>query len=221
MDSSRLISSSCSHCTRFMIGLPFFDLLAASRGLEKDKGNAAVRHAENGRKRAKSHVIAGRRAFETTQCARHHSAASLHTLVYTTKVGGMRVATSRYVTRIGCSFLQNAKNRGLFAGSCRGSYSPKRGQGRIAAITLDLLGVSTLTLPPSNPPSSGRWTGSATRRNCSSSSDLQLLKRSECDPAVEHAGQPTVRKHAVCVWRGNPLQRRLARATLCPAVTSG
>ena len=76
--------------------------------------------------------------------------------------------------RMQCS--QNAKNRGLFAGSYRGSYSPMRGQGRIAAITLDLLGVSTLTLPPSSPPSSGRWTGSATRRNCSSSSDLHLLE---------------------------------------------
>jgi len=41
----------------------------------------------------------------------------------------------------------------MHAGSYRGSYSPVRGQGRIAAITSDLFGVSTLTLPPSHPPS--------------------------------------------------------------------
>ena len=49
-------------------------------------------------------VAGGHRASETTQCAHQHSAASQHRLVFAMKVAGMRVAISRYMTRIGCGF---------------------------------------------------------------------------------------------------------------------
>ena len=57
-------------------------------------------------------VAGGRRASETTQCARQHSAASLHTHVFAMKVAGMRVAISSYVTRIGCSLRKTRRTEG-------------------------------------------------------------------------------------------------------------
>ena len=43
MASSRLISSSCSHCTRFITRLPFFDYLPRRRKRPEGKPSAAMK----------------------------------------------------------------------------------------------------------------------------------------------------------------------------------